>query len=83
MLPSLTLKLVLFSTYIKLQQNPVMENIMKSLKIKVILLMPGVGLGTLILIIAVSLFSISRYSSQLLKLNKEIIFNDYDKNVKN
>jgi methyl-accepting chemotaxis protein len=83
MLPSLTLKLVLFSTYIKLQQNPVMENIMKSLKIKVILLMLGVGLGTLILIIAVSLFSISRYSSQLLKLNKEIIFNDYDKNVKN
>lgn len=56
---------------------------MKSLKLKVILLMLGVGLGTLILIITVSLFSISRYSSQLLKLNKEIIFNDYDKNVKN
>jgi methyl-accepting chemotaxis protein len=60
-----------------------MESIMKSLKLKVILLMLGVGLGTLILIITVSLFSISRYSSQLLKLNKEVIFNDYDKNVKN
>ena len=56
---------------------------MKSLKLKVILLMLGIGLGTLVIIITISLFSISRYSSQLLELNKDIIFNDYDKNVKN
>jgi len=56
---------------------------MKSLKIKMIFLMLSIGIGTLILIITVSLLSINRYSSQLIKLNKEVIFNDYDKNVKN
>ncbi len=56
---------------------------MKKLRSKLILLTLGTGLGALILIITVSLFSINRYSAQLLKLNRDVIFNDYDKNVKN
>jgi ABC-type lipoprotein release transport system permease subunit len=43
----------------------------------------GTGLGVLILIIGISIFSINRYSAQLLDMNKNAIFNDYDKNVKN
>lgn len=56
---------------------------MKSLRLKVIILTLGTGLGVLILIIGISIFSINRYSSQLLDMNKNAIFNDYDKNVKN
>ncbi len=56
---------------------------MKSLRLKVIMLTLGTGLGVLILIIGISIFSINRYSAQLLDMNKNAIFNDYDKNVKN
>lgn len=56
---------------------------MKSLRLKVIMLTLGTGLGVLILIIGISIFSINRYSAQLLEMNKNAIFNDYDKNVKN
>jgi hypothetical protein len=43
----------------------------------------GTGLGVLVVIISISIFAINRNSSQLLKLNEEIIFRDYDKNIKN
>ncbi|HOP31586.1 MAG TPA: methyl-accepting chemotaxis protein [Spirochaetota bacterium] len=56
---------------------------MKSLRLKVIMLTLGTGLGVLILIIGISIFSINKYSRQLLDMNKNAIFNDYDKNVKN
>lgn len=56
---------------------------MKSLRLKVILLTLGTGLGVLVLIISISIFSINRYSARLLKMNKDVIFKDYDKNVKN
>ncbi len=56
---------------------------MKKLRSKLILLTLGTGLGALILIITVSLFSINRYRAQLLKLNRDVIFTDHDKNVKN
>lgn len=56
---------------------------MKSLRLKVIMLTLGTGLGVLVVIISISIFAINRNSSQLLKLNEEIIFRDYDKNIKN
>jgi len=56
---------------------------MKSLRLKVIMLTLGTGLGVLILIIGISIFSINQYSRQLLEMNKNAIFNDYDKNVRN
>jgi len=56
---------------------------MKSLRLKVIMLTLGTGLGVLILIIAISIISINRYSRQLLDMNQNLIFSDYDKNVKN
>lgn len=56
---------------------------MKSLRLKIIMLTLGTGLGVLIFIISISIFAINRNSSQLLKLNEEIIFSDYDKNIKN
>lgn len=56
---------------------------MKSLRLKVIMLTLGTGIGVLILIIGISIFSINRYSRQLLDMNKNAIFDDYDKNVKN
>ena len=56
---------------------------MKSLRLKIILLTLGTGLGVLFFIITISLYSIDRYSSQLLKMNNELIFSDYDKNIKN
>lgn len=56
---------------------------MKSLRLKIIMLTLGIGLGVLILIIGISIFSINRYSRQLLSMNKDVIFLDYDKNVKN
>lgn len=56
---------------------------MKSLRLKVIMLTLGTGLGALILVIGISIFSINRYSRQLLSMNKEVIFADYDRNVKN
>lgn len=56
---------------------------MKSLRLKIIILTLGTGLGVLLIIISISIFSINRYSAQLLKMNKDVIFEDYDKNVKN
>lgn len=56
---------------------------MKSLRLKVIMLTLGTGLGVLVVIISISIFAINRNSRQLLKLNEEIIFRDYDKNIKN
>jgi len=56
---------------------------MKSLRLKVIILTLGTGLGVLIFIISICIFAINRNSSQLLKLNEDIIFRDYDKNIKN
>ena len=56
---------------------------MKSLRLKVILLTLGTGLITLVLIIGISIFSINKYSNQLLKMNSDVVFEDYDKNVKN
>ncbi len=56
---------------------------MKSLKLKIILLTLGTGLGVLFIIISISLYSINNYSAKLLKMNKELIFKNYDENVKN
>lgn len=56
---------------------------MKSLRLKVILLTLGTGLGVLVIIISISIFSINRYSTRLLEMNKGVVFSDYDKNVKN
>lgn len=56
---------------------------MKSLRLKVIMLTLGTGLGALILVIMISLYSINKYSEQLLEMNRDVIFTDYDNNVKN
>ncbi|HPF06364.1 MAG TPA: methyl-accepting chemotaxis protein [Spirochaetota bacterium] len=56
---------------------------MKSLRLKIIILTLGTGLGVLLFIISICIFAINRNSSQLLKLNEDIIFSDYDKNIKN
>lgn len=56
---------------------------MKSLRLQIIFLTLGAGLGVLFIILSISIFSINRYSSQLLKMNKDIIFESYDRNVKN
>ncbi len=56
---------------------------MKSLRLKVIMLMLISGISVLLIVISISLFSIYKNSRQLLDLNKNSIFSDYDKNVKN
>lgn len=56
---------------------------MKSLRLEVIMLTLGTGLGVLVLIISICIFAINRNSSQLLQLNEDIIFKDYDKNINN
>jgi methyl-accepting chemotaxis protein len=56
---------------------------MKSLRLKVIFLTLGIGIGVLVIIISISIYSINKYSAQLLKMNKDVIFDDYDKNIKN
>lgn len=56
---------------------------MKSLRLKVIMLMFSSGIGILLIVISISLFSIYKNSNQLLNQTKEVIFTDYDKNVKN
>ncbi len=56
---------------------------MKSLRLKVIMLMLLSGISVLLIVISISLFSIYRNSSQLLNQTKEVIFSDYDKNVRN
>lgn len=56
---------------------------MKSLRLKVIMLTLGIGIGVLVLIISISIFAIKRNSRHLLDLNRDIIFRDYDKNIKN
>ncbi len=56
---------------------------MKSLRLKVIMLTLGIGLGVLVLIISICIFAINSNSRHLLDLNSNIIFRDYDKNIKN
>lgn len=56
---------------------------MKSIRLKMILLMLGNGLGVMLLLITVVLYSVNNYSNKLLKSSADTIFEDYDKNVKN
>ena len=56
---------------------------MKSIKLKVILLMLGNGLGVMFLLMIITFFSINQYSKTLLDNTADTIFKDYDKNVKN
>jgi len=56
---------------------------MKSLRLKVIMLTLGIGIGVLVLSISISIYAINKNSGHLLELNSDIIFTDYDKNIKN
>ncbi len=55
---------------------------MRGIKFKVISLTLGTGAGVLLIIISITLFSIYSYSTRLLSLNKDAIFDDYDKSIK-
>jgi len=55
---------------------------MKSIKIKMILLMLGNGLGVMAILVAVTFFSINTYSNRLIQNITDTIFSDYDANVK-
>ncbi len=56
---------------------------MKSLKQKIILLMLASGLSIIIILLSITVFSINRYSSQLMRLNENTVNSDYDMNIRN
>lgn len=56
---------------------------MKSIRLKIILLIFGCSIGILLVSLSITIFSTLRYSSNQLLINKDTIYSDYDKNIKN
>lgn len=56
---------------------------MKSIKLKLTLLMVANSLSVILLLMLITFYSVNQYSKKLLNNTKDTIFNDYDINVKN